>query len=38
MMIRDEDYNTGAGKDDMQEDETMLSEASKEESHSASGE
>ena len=34
---RDEDYNPGAGKDDMQEDETMSSEASEEESHSASG-
>ena len=36
-MMRDEDYNPGAGKDDMQEDETMSSEASEEESHSASG-
>ena len=34
---RDEDYNPDAGKDDMQEDETMSSEASEEESHSASG-
>ena len=34
---RDEDYNPGAGKDDMQEDETMSSEAREEESHSTSG-
>ena len=34
---RDEDYNPGAGKDDMEVDGTMSSEESVEESHSASG-